>query len=233
MDIQLHYEKNGSGTPLLLLHGNGEDGTYFVHQIREFSKDFTVYAVDTRGHGKSPRGTAPFTLSQFADDLRDFMDGQGLATADILGFSDGGNIALLFALRYPERVSRLIVNGANLFPEGLQERLLAAMKRKFASFQQENTPEAEFNQLLFRLMLDEPQIDPAELRRLTFPTLVIAGEKDMVQDAHTRLIAESIPGSRLVILPGDHFIASKEPAAFNAAVRAFLSDTAAAKEESL
>ena len=224
MDIQLHYTRHGSGEPLLLLHGNGEDSTYFVHQIEEFSKDFTVYAIDTRGHGKSPKGTAPFTLSQFADDLLHFMDSHGLEQADILGFSDGGNIALIFALRHPERIRRLIVCGANLFPEGLQERLLAAMWRKFESFKVENTPEAEFNQQLFRLMLDEPQIDPAELSRLTMPTLVIAGEKDMVQDSHTRLIAASIPGARLSIIPGDHFIAAKEPAAFNAEVRAFFEE---------
>ena len=224
MDIHLYFEKTGSGEPLLLLHGNGEDNTYFVHQVAEFSKDFTVYALDTRGHGKSPKGTAPFTISQFADDLLDFMDQQGLECPDILGFSDGGNIALTFALRHPERVNRLILNGANLFPEGMPERLLAAMRRKYESFQQENTPEAEFNQLLFRLMLDEPQIDPAELHKLTMPVLVIAGTKDMIRDDHTRLIAESLPHSRLVILPGDHFIANKEPAAFNAAVRSFFEE---------
>ena len=152
------------------------------------------------------------------------MDQQGLECPDILGFSDGGNIALTFALRHPERVNRLILNGANLFPEGMPERLLAAMRRKYESFQQENTPEAEFNQLLFRLMLDEPQIDPAELHKLTMPVLVIAGTKDMIRDDHTRLIAESLPHSRLVILPGDHFIANKEPAAFNAAVRSFFEE---------
>ena len=231
MNIQLHYTEKGTGTPIILLHGNGEDGTYFVHQIRGFSKDFTVYAVDTRGHGKSPRGTAPFTLSQFADDLRDFMDGQGLATADILGFSDGGNIALLFALRHPERVGRLILNGANLNPKGVKPSVQLPVVLGYHLSRLLRAPRLKTE--LLGLMVNEPHIDPAELRRLTFPTLVIAGEKDMVQDAHTRLIAESIPGSRLVILPGDHFIALKEPAAFNAAVRAFLSDTAAAKEESL
>jgi len=224
MDIHLYFEKTGSGDPLLLLHGNGEDGTYFVHQIEEFSKDFTVYAIDTRGHGKSPRGTAPFTISQFADDLLDFMNEHDLQKPNILGFSDGGNIALTFALRHPERVGRLILNGANLFPEGMHERLVAAMWRKYESFLQQHTPEAEYNQMLYRLMLDEPHIAPEELAALTMPTLVIAGEKDMIQEAHTRLIAKSIPGSRLVILPGDHFIANKEPAAFNAAVRAFFQE---------
>ena len=66
------------------------------------------------------------------------------------------------------------------------------------------------------------------------PVLVIAGTKDMIQERHTRLIAASIPGARLAIIPGNHFIANKEPAAFNRAVRTFFTETApaASKEES-
>ena len=73
MDIQLHYVEKGCGEVLVLLHGNGEDSSYFEHQIEYFSSYFRVIAVDTRGHGKSERGTKPFTLKQFADDLYDFM----------------------------------------------------------------------------------------------------------------------------------------------------------------
>ena len=64
MDIELFYTKHGRGAPLLLLHGNGEDSAYFEHQIGEFSQVFSVYAIDTRGHGRSPLGTAPQTVSK-------------------------------------------------------------------------------------------------------------------------------------------------------------------------
>lgn len=74
MDIRLHYLEKGKGTPLLLLHGNGESAEYFEHQISFFSEKYHVYALDTRGHGKSSRGEAPFTLEQFALDLEAFMD---------------------------------------------------------------------------------------------------------------------------------------------------------------
>ena len=225
MDIQLHFEKRGSGPALLLLHGNGENNTYFVHQIQEFSEDFTVYAIDTRGHGKSPRGTAPFTLSQFADDLLQFMDAQGLPVADILGFSDGGNIALLFALRHPERVRRLILNGANLDPKGVKPSVQLPVVAGYHLSRFLRAPHIKTE--LLGLMVNEPHIAPAELSRLTMPVLVIAGEKDMIRDDHTRLIAASIPGAHLAIIPGDHFIANKAPVAFNRAVRAFF------KEESL
>lgn len=100
-DIKLHFTCRGSGPPLILLHGNGEDGRYFAGQLAFFSKTRRVYAVDSRGHGQSPRGTAPFTIEQFARDLLDFMDEQDIARTDLLGFSDGGNVAL--TLPWPTR----------------------------------------------------------------------------------------------------------------------------------
>ena len=118
--FKLFYKSVGEGHPLILLHGNGEDCTYFGGQISFFAKHRRVIAIDTRGHGKSPRGEAPFSLNTFADDLYDFMKSHGIETADILGFSDGGNIALLFALTHPETVTRLILNGANLSPRGIK-----------------------------------------------------------------------------------------------------------------
>ncbi len=123
MDIHLNYTEKGEGDPLVLLHGNGGDSGYFVHQTEHFSKSRRVIAVDTRGHGKSPRGDAPFTIAQFAEDLKDFLDGEKIEKPDILGFSDGANIALTFALKYPERVSRLILNGGNLFPAGVKRSI--------------------------------------------------------------------------------------------------------------
>ena len=224
MDMELFYTKTGSGPPLLLLHGNGEDGTYFVHQVEEFSRDFTVYAIDTRGHGQSPRGGAPFTISQFADDLLAFMDRQGPPRADILGFSDVGNIALTFALRHPDRVRRLILNGANLDPKGVKPlvQLPIVLGYHFASLSK--SPKAKARAELLGLMVNEPHIDPAELGKLSMPVLVIAGTRDMIRENHTRLIANRIPNARLVLIPGDHFIANKAPAAFDRAVRQFLEE---------
>lgn len=224
MDIQLYYKEAGEGEPLILLHGNGENGGYFVHQIEYFKKKYHVYAVDTRGHGKSPRGTAPFTIAQFAEDLLAFMDMHDLKKADILGFSDGGNIALLFALRHPGRVNRLILNGANLDPKGVKAavQIPIVIGYKIASFFARFSPEAEKNAEVLALMVKEPHIRAEELEGLRVRTLVIAGTDDMIKDEHTKLICESLPDSELVILPGDHFIANKNPAQFNRAVEKFL-----------
>ena len=230
MDIQLHYTLRGSGSPLLLLHGNGENSGYFSHQMDTFSHERLVCAIDTRGHGLSPRGTAPFTLSQFADDLLHFMDQHELAQADILGFSDGGNIALLFALRYPERVRRLILNSANLYPEGLEPWLLESFMEERRQLHHSDATDKDYRIALLDLMINEPHIASADLATLTMPTLVIAGDRDIVQFEHTLLIAESIPNARLAILPGGHDVAAVHPDAFNHAVLAFLEET---EEETL
>ena len=226
MDISLYYEKRGAGEPLVLLHGNGEDGSYFLHQMEAFSREFLVYALDTRGHGRSPRGSAPFTISQFAEDLLAFLDEQGLKRVNLLGFSDGGNIALTFALRHPERVRRLVLNGANLNPRGVKAwvQLPIVLGYQIAS---------RTNAEMLGLMVHEPQIPPSELAGLMMPVLVIAGTRDMIREDHTRLMAREIPGARLALIPGNHFIARRNPAAFNRAVWSFFQETAVSGEETL
>ena len=120
MDIRHYYIEKGTGEPLILLHGNGEDGGHFKHQMKEFSADYRVIALDTRGHGRTPRGNAPFTIRQFAEDLAGFMDRLDIDSAHILGFSDGANIAMCFAAKYPQRVKKLILNGGNLNTKGVK-----------------------------------------------------------------------------------------------------------------
>ncbi|MGN1004604.1 MAG: alpha/beta fold hydrolase [Oscillospiraceae bacterium] len=227
MDIQLHYTETGTGEPLVLLHGNGEDSGYFVHQIEFFSPHRRVLAVDTRGHGQSPRGSAPFTIRQFAEDLLAFLDERGIEQTDLLGFSDGANIALIFALRHPERVRRLILNGANLDPAGVKRSVQMPIELgyRMASLFAKRSANAKRNAELLGLMVNDPMIPAEELGKVTMPTLVIAGTKDMIKEKHTRAIADALPNARLVFVPGDHFIANKNPEEFNRAVADFLAET--------
>lgn len=224
MDIQLNYYECGQGFPLILLHGNGEDMTYFKHQVDCFAQYFHVFAVDSRGHGRTPRGSAPFTIRQFAEDLHFFMDEHNIDRAHILGFSDGGNVAICFALKYPERVGKLILNGANLYPAGVKlsfqlPLMLSYYSAKlFKNKDEGNNLETE----LMGLMVKDPYIKPKELRNLTMPTLVIAGERDLIRESHTKLIHRMIPDSKLAIIPGDHGVAALNPEAFNTEVLDFL-----------
>ena len=225
MDVQLHHAESGQGQTLILLHGNGENSTYFEQQIACFSKCYRVLAIDTRGHGKSPRGDKPFTIKQFAEDLKGFMDEKNIEKAILLGFSDGGNIALEFALKHPERVEKLILNGANLYPSGVKPLYQWPIEigYRVAKMFAKKDEKAKRNAEMLGLMVNEPHIEPSELARLTMPVLVVAGTKDMIKDSHTRLIYNSLPNAQLAILEGDHFLANKRPKAFNAMVKCFLS----------
>lgn len=221
MEIALNYEEKGEGEALILLHGNGEDHTYFSSQMDEFSKYYRTIALDTRGHGLSPLGDKPFTLWQFADDLYDFLRDKKIAKANILGFSDGANVALIFALKHPDMVMKLILSGGNLFPEGCKKSVLEWVKREYDKAVEEKNERVSS---LMALMLFEPQISPLSLRVLNMPVLVIAGTDDMIKKSHTKLIAESIPSCQLCFIDGDHFIAYRKSDEFNRIVLNFLLD---------
>ena len=224
MDIKLSYVEKGQGEPLILLHGNGEDCGYFEHQIEAFSSRYHVYALDTRGHGQTPRGARPFTIRQFAQDLLEFMEEHRIGKAHLLGFSDGGNIAMVFAIRYPERVDKLILNGANLDARGVRPAIHVPIENgyRIARLFAGKSDKAKRNAELLGLMVNDPNVPVQELSKISVKTLVIAGTRDMIKEDHTRLIAKSIPGAELVLLPGDHFIAGKDPEAFNQRVLEFL-----------
>ncbi len=224
MDIVLYHQEKGDKEPFILLHGNGEDGSYFKNQIDYFCGMYRVIALDTRGHGRSPRGTALFTIEQFSQDLYDFMTGLEISSAVILGFSDGANIAMRFAMKYPGKVKALILNGGNLNPKGVKRTIQIPIEigykiaRRFAP----RSASAKKNVEMLGLMVNEPNIKLNELSKITAPTLVICGKRDMIKESHTKEIAENIPNARLSIIKGNHFIANKRYAAFNKEVEGFL-----------
>ncbi len=224
MDIALSYIEKGEGFPLILLHGNGENKEYFIHQIEYFSKQYRVIAIDTRGHGASKRGNKPFTLKQFAEDLKNFLDSLKISKVYILGFSDGGNIALLFSLKYPHYVEKLILNGANLHPSGVRLHVQLpvylgyGLVSAISFIDKRAVPKKE----MLALMVNQPNITEHELAKLSIPTLVIAGKKDMIKEEHTKRIANGIKRSSLSIIDGDHFIANKNSKLFNETVENFL-----------
>lgn len=224
MNIELYYQEKGSGEPFIFLHGNGEDSSYFKNQIDYFQIKYRVIALDTRGHGKSPRGDAPFTIEQFSYDLYDFMKVHRISNAVILGFSDGANIAMKFAMKHSDMVKALILNGGNLNARGVKRTTQIPIKigYKIAKRFAVKSQDAKKNAEMLGLMVNDPNIEPCELSQITSPTLVICGTKDLIKESHTKEIAGCIPNARLTIIEGNHFIANKCPAEFNQAVDSFL-----------
>lgn len=227
MDISLYYQEKGKGIPFVLLHGNGESGDYFKNQIDYFSKDFRMIAIDTRGQGKSPRGTAPFTMEQFVEDLNNFLEKLEISGIILLGFSDGANIAMKFALKYSNKIKALILNGGNLNTKGVKKAIQIPIEvgYRLTKIFSQKSEDAKKNMELLGLMVNEPNIEVEEIHSIQIPTLVIAGKNDMIKEKHTREIASNIPNAELSIISGNHFIANKQSEKFNQEVEKFLIKT--------
>lgn len=215
----------GSGRPLVLLHGNGEDHHVFDRVVPALGRGRTLVGVDSRAHGRSPRGDGPLTIASMAQDVAGVLDALGLHGADVLGFSDGGNVALELVLARPDLVGRLVLVGANLFPAGMARstqapveaavRVLRALSRVVPRV----VPAAE----RMALMTDHPHIDPARLARVRAPVLVVVGERDAVRPEHTALIVDALPDARLAVVPrAGHFLPTRRPHELAALVEGFL-----------
>ncbi len=183
-----------------------------------------MISVDTRGHGNSPRGDVPMSFPQFAKDLRYFMDEQRIETADLLGFSDGANTAILFAAENPKRVGKLILCGACTSPKAVKRSVQIPIEIGYWIASRFKNPEAKKNAEILGLMVNDFGISKEHLRRIQAETLVLAGTRDMISTAHTKMIAETIPKAKLQFLEGDHFLPMKRADEFNKTVEAFLKE---------
>ena len=190
-DIRLHYEQYGEGRPLVLLHGNGEDHSIFDEAMEVLGERFTCFALDSRGHGDSDM-VDELHYEDMAADLLAFLEELDLRDVILCGYSDGG-IAALLAARWTDRISELIVCGANTRPRALKRR--AYMEIRWEHRQDPNI----YNTIL----LTEPHIPAEYLRAIETHTLVVAGSRDIIRERNTRFIAETIPGAELLILPGE------------------------------
>lgn len=223
-DAKLYYEVYGSGEPLLLLHGNSGSIHAFYRQIPELAKRFKVIAVDTRGQGKSTdESVSPLTYDGFADDMKQLLDSLHIAKANVLGWSDGGNTGLIMAFKYPSYVNKLAVTGAVLAPttDAVDASTLREVREERNKITGTNPSDLKSKRLM-TLLLDEPHISVSDLKQIKAPVLVMAGEKDMIKERHTRTIANNIPNSNLMLFKGaTHFVPLEKYKEFNDAVVAF------------
>ncbi len=197
-DANIYYEVYGKGEPLFLLHGNGGSIDAFTKEIPELSKYFQVVAMDTRAQGNSTdTSTEPLTYRKFAEDVKALADELKLKKINILGWSDGGNTALEFAIKYPKMANKIITSGANVFPNGVGEKMVEDMKNDIARMKAEKKPERDIR--LEQLMVDEPKITKQQLNNIKAKALIVAGENDLILRSHTEYIAKEIPEAQLKI----------------------------------
>ena len=202
--IKMYYEVYGSGTPLLFIHGNGGSIKDFSAQVPYFSKNYKVILADSRAHGKSQDTGAVLNYEMMADDFHALLDYLHLDSCLVIGWSDGGINGLLLAIRHPEKVKKLAVTGANLWPDSTAvdpflHRWLAGAVDSLS--RQPQTPAVKAQYKLWEMMTREPNISLEQLKTVHCPTLVIGGDHDALLPKHTLLIAEAIPRSYLWIIP--------------------------------
>ena len=203
-----------------MLHGNGGSIKAFENQIPFFEKYYRVIAIDSRLQGKS--GGSPDTLSydMMADDFCKLMDYLKIDSALILGWSDGGIDALIMAMHCPEKVRALAVSGANVTPDSTA--VSAADIREMKAFVARDTGITPIERTLNKMMIYQPNIAFADLKKIHCPVLVMAGDEDVIKPEHTLKIYQSLPDAELCIFPDSyHGVCQQHPALFNSTVVTF------------
>jgi pimeloyl-ACP methyl ester carboxylesterase len=200
--VALFYKRSGSGAPLILLHGNGEDHHIFDKLSVKLEKDFTVYAIDSRNHGQSER-TGDYSYNAMAEDIYGFIGALGLGRVGLVGFSDGAVIGLILAMKHDGVVNKMALLGVNLKPSDFTEE-----SYKFIKDTYEETKDP-----LFKLMLEEPDIELDAARDIDIPALVIAGENDIIKPETFTSLAAALPDATLKIMENhghDSYIAGQD-----------------------
>lgn len=190
--IELFYEKTGSGSPVILLHGNGEDHSIFDKLSDKLKNDFTIYAIDSRNHGESSK-TDDYAYTTMARDIYEFIQELGLGKVNLLGFSDGAIIGLILAMEHSEVLNKMALLGPNLSPSDFTDESYQFLKEEY---KKNKDP-------LFALMLEQPNISTKDISIISTPSLVIGGENDIFKPETFTNIASAISNSKLLILK-DH-----------------------------
>jgi pimeloyl-ACP methyl ester carboxylesterase len=208
--IKLYYEIYGEGLPLLLLHGNGGSIAGRAAEIAAFSKKYKVIAVDSRCHGKSGCMPGDLNYEMMAADINALLTQLNIDSCLIWGHSDGGIIGLIMAIQYQDKVKKLVTTGANVTPDtsAIFPQLLA-LEKMYPMI-----PDT-MQQKHLKLMVYNPNISFAELKKIKCPVLVMAGDRDAIREEHTIKIYQSIPNAQLCIVQGaTHFFSGEKPALF-------------------
>lgn len=217
----MFYALRGTGSTLLLLHGGGESGEQsFERQFDQFSKHHRILAPDQVGQGRTPDVPGPLSYQAMMEDTAALLQHLRLKHVDVVGFSDGGVIALMLALRHPELVRRVVISGVNIAPDGLNPEDLQELRSS-------QTPNPKtIDEKLSQLWLTSPtmtELNVALLRQIVQPVLVISGDRDAITLEHTLKIFHALPDAELCVLPDtDHGTFSSRPEWLNPIISDFL-----------
>ena len=246
--ININYEVEGEGQPLVFIGGLGTDLSFWKRQLPTLKKHCKVVAFDNRGAGKSDKPNGPYSTRIMADDTVELLDSLGLHRADVLGYSLGGMIAQELAINYPERVARLILcstlsnyeGESGLTDKGKQLVGLPKLRylwelvslvfdspfRRIAQFIKRTLASNEAYVRGYRAQA-EANFKHDTLSRLPLikaPTLVLVGSNDrLIRPSSSDVLVSKIPSAKLVkIKDGSHDMCIEMSKAFNTEILNFL-----------
>ena len=236
--LSTYYEANGSGDPLLLLHGGFCPAETFDGLVPGLAEEYRVYVPERRGHGRTPDVDGPITYAVMAQDTIAFMDALDIRNAHVVGWSDGAVVGLHIALERPELVRKLVLIGTAVNHDGVPahareelaemtpESLPPFLRQLYAAVSPDG-PE-HFDVVFEKLVAEwktEPSFDLAELERVSAPTLLMLADSDMVTVEHAAAVQRAIPDAQLAVVPGaTHALPWQQPELVNQLVLAFLGE---------
>ncbi len=221
----IYYRRMGAGEPVLFLHGNGGNSRFFKYQIPSFKSYFQLIFLDSRAHGRSTNGGEGLSFRLMAKDTKEALDALGIEKTSIVGFSDGANLAMAFAARYPDAVNKLVLNSGNLLFSGTKPfgRITSYLQYGLGAALNAISKRFKDVHLKAKLLVEDPDISEEDLRHLRSPSLVIVGSRDVVETSHSKYIASLIPHCRYVEVANEgHRLARTNAKAFNEIVINFL-----------
>ncbi len=231
-DIEMWRAEFGppAGPPVIMVHGGLANSNYFGKVIPFLTAEgFHVIAVDSRGHGRSTRSAKPYSYELMESDVVAMMDALHIQRADLVGWSDGGIVGIVMAIRNPKRLNRVFAFGANTVPEGLipdfdKEGVFAEYEKRAAGEYASMSPTPDqydsFLKQISEMWATQPHITDAQLKAIKTRIVIADGRYDeAIKQSHDRYMAATIPDARLVILPGvSHFAMLQNPPLFARAV---------------
>jgi 3-oxoadipate enol-lactonase len=250
-NINLYYEVNGTGQPLLFIHGLGSSTRDWELQVQEFSRSYQVITFDLRGHGQSDKPAGPYSMSMFASDTAGLLKTLGIESANVVGLSLGGGIAFQLTADSPALLKTMVI--VNSAPEmvvrtfkdklGVWQRFaivrLLGMRRMGEVLSKRLFPKAEHASLQATFVERWAENDSRayqnamramigwsvtnRLGLITCPTLVISADQDYTPVALKEKYTKLIPDAQLVVISDSHHATPVEqPEKFNAALMDFL-----------